>query len=334
MRTNNATLSEKIRAVKNYLAGEPVPTIARNIGRHRITIYKWVRIYKERKSFDDLKERARSGRPAKVEKKIINKIEKDLEKPASKFGFETDLWTCTRVHRQLAKKYKIKISRGHVWKILKDAGFSYQKPERRYYESDPKAQEEWIKKYLPKIKRVSREHRAILYFEDEASISLTPVMGKTWAKKGKTPLVKSTARRGNLSALSAISKSGYLLFNLKRGRVNSDDVIAFLQQMLNHHKRRHLVVVMDRAPTHTSKKVKSFIKSQKRLHVFYLPPRSPELNPDEKVWNHLKNHELKGHQETNLAGLEKLSKKKLKKVSLDKNKVKGIFFRSNVAKFL
>ena len=182
---------------------------------------------------------------------------------------------------------------------MKDAGFSYQKPERRYYESDPKAQKEWLKKELPKIKRKAQKHNAILYFEDEASISLTPVLAKTWAKKGQTPQIKSTGKRGSIAALSAISKSGHLIFNLKKGRVNSDDIIKFLKQMLKQHRRRHLVVVMDRATTHRSKKVKEFINSQKRLHVFYLPPRSPEFNPDEKVWNHLKNHELKGHQEKN-----------------------------------
>ena len=41
---------------------------------------------------------------------------------------------------------------------------------------------------------------------------------------------------------------------------------------------------------------KEFIDSQARLHVFYLPPYSPDWNPDEKVWNHLKNHELKAHR--------------------------------------
>jgi len=58
-------------------------------------------------------------------------------------------------------------------------------------------------------------------------------------------------------------------------------------------KKRHLVVVMDRAATHRSKKVIAFIESQKRLHVFYLPPRSPNLIPDEKAWNHLKHNDLK-----------------------------------------
>lgn len=334
MRQGHATFEEKKRAVENYLAGELAPTIAKNMGRHRVTIYKWVEIYEKNKSFNDLHEKKRSGRPPKIEAKTIKRVEKALQKPASKFGFETDLWTCSRVHTLLKKKYKVKISRGHVWKILREAGFSYQKPERRYYETDPKAQEEWIRKELPKIKRKARKHKAILYFEDEASISLTPVIGKTWAKKGQTPQIKSTGHRGSIAALSAISKSGHLVFNLKRGRVNSDDVIDFLKQMLKEHSRRHLVVVMDRAPTHRSKKVQKFIASQKRLHVFYLPPRSPELNPDEKVWNHLKHHELKGHQETSLDGLERLSKKKLRSMARDKSKVKGIFLRSDVAKLL
>lgn len=334
MRTDHSSYEERVRAVKSYLAGGSVSTIAENLGRHKASVYKWIKIYEKKKSYEGLADKPRSGRPVKITSKTINRIEKDLQKPASKFGYETDLWTCGRVHSLLSKKYKIKISRGHVWKILRNSGFSYQKPERRYYESDPAAQEEWIKKELPKIKIKAVKHRAILYFEDEASISLTPVLGKTWAKKGQTPIVKSTGNRGSLSALSAISKSGHLVFNLKRGRVNSDDVIEFLQQMLNQHKRRHLVVVMDRAATHRSKKVRKFIDSQGRLHVYYLPPRSPELNPDEKVWNHLKNNDLKGHQETNLDGLEKLSEKKLKALASNKKKVQAVFLRSKVAKLL
>ncbi|MGR3316892.1 MAG: transposase, partial [Candidatus Anammoxibacter sp.] len=78
-------------------------------------------------------------------------------------------------------------------------------------------------------------------------------------------------------------------------RIASDEIIEFLMQMLKHHKRRHLVVVMDKATPHTSKKTQAFIESRKRLHVFYLPSYSPDWNPDEKVWNHLKYQELKGH---------------------------------------
>jgi len=84
---------------------------------------------------------------------------------------------------------------------------------------------------------------------------------------------------------------------------------------------------MDQAPCHKSKKVKSFVQSQRRLHVFYLPPRSPEYNPDEQVWAHLKNHDLKSHRETSLKGLKSLARKKLNKLSKDPKKLKGIFKR-------
>ena len=152
-------------------------------------------------------------------------------------------------------------------------------------------------------------------------------MGKTWSGVGEKVIHRSTANRGSISAISSISNDGRLVFNLfdQGKRFKSDDIINFLKQMLDHHPRRHLVVIMDRAPCHTSKRTYNFINSQKRLHVFLLPSRSPELNPDEQVWSHLKNHELKSHQEKDLKGLKKLARKKLRKLSREPRKLMGIF---------
>ena len=132
----------------------------------------------------------------------------------------------------------------------------------------------------------------------------------------------------------AISSSGDLLFSLHTKRIASAAVIKFLEQMLKHHPRRHLVVVMDRATPHTSKVTRKFIEEQKRLHVFYLPPYSPEFNPDEKVWAHLKNHELKSHQARSQDELKLLTRRKLRNMSKDKKLLKGIFFRCCVAKLM
>ena len=99
---------------------------------------------------------------------------------------------------------------------------------------------------------------------------MTAVLGKTWAPRGQTPIQKVTGKRGGISAMSAISKSGSLIFTLLDKRIASDEVICFLKQMLLHHRKRHLVVVMDQAPPHTSKKTKSFIESQKRPRHFPL----------------------------------------------------------------
>ena len=91
---------------------------------------------------------------------------------------------------------------------------------------------------------------------------------------------------------------------------------------------------MDQAPPHTSKKTKAYIDSQKRLHVFYLPPYSPDWNPDEKVWNHLKHVELKGHQVKTKKEMKNLANQKLNKMSKNQKQMKGVFFRCFVAELL
>ena len=190
-----------------------------------------------------------------------------------------------------------------------------------------------MRSVAPRIRRTVRKHSALLYFQDEANVSLTAFLGKTWAPRGQTPRQKVTGRRGGVAAISAINGSGRLLFQLHEKRICSEEVIEFLGQMLKHHKRRHLVVVMDQAPPHTSKKTMSYIASQRRLHLFHLPKYSPDWNPDEKVWNHLKHQELKSHQAKTKPELKELAETKLRSMSGNPGLLRGIFFRCCVADY-
>ena len=133
-----------------------------------------------------------------------------------------------------------------------------------------------------------------------------------------------TGARASISEISAISNSGRLEFTLHDKSIKSDEIINFMKQLLKQHSRRHLVIVMDQARPHVSKKNIKFINSQRRLHVYQLPPYSPELNPDEKVWNHLKNIELKAHCAQNKAELKILSGRKLKSMAENPAKVKEL----------
>jgi transposase len=251
--------------------------------------------------------------------------------PASEYGYETDLWTVGRLQTVINQVYQIQVSKDTIWRRLRDADLTYQKPEREYYEIDEDARREWTRKEIPKIRRMVTKHRGILYFQDESNVSLTAFLGKTWSPRGKTPRIKVTGKRGGIAAMSAISKRGRLLFRLHEKRIASAEVIAFLRQMLAYHRRRHLVVVMDQAPPHVSKKTKGYIEEQQRLHVFHLPKYSPDWNPDEKIWNHLKHQELKGHQARTKAELKKLTKRKLNNMSKDPKLIRGLFFRCCVA---
>lgn len=68
--------------------------------------------------------------------------------------------------------------------------------------------------------------------------------------------------------------------------------------------------------------------------MFYLPSYSPDWNPDEKVWNHLKHQELKGHQAKTKEELMELTRTKLEGMSMNKDLIQGIFFRCCMADVL
>jgi len=328
-----STFDVRLRAIEAVERGIPRIQVARAYGIDRSTLYRWLESYHQ-DGVDGLYRSEGSGRPKLLEELTETELRTIVLTSALSYGFESDLWTVGRLHQVITSKFHVLVSKLTIWRRLIDAGLTYQKPEREYYEADENVRKHWRRDEMPKIKRCVLENKAILYFQDEANVSLPAFLGKTWSPCGQTPKATVTGLRGGVSAMSAISGRGSLVFRLYEKRIASTEVIEFLQQMLLHHSRRHLVVVMDRATPHTSQITQRFIESQKRLHVFYLPPYSPNWNPDEKVWNHLKCQELKSHQAKSTEELKELTQRKLKAMSKNPNLLRGIYFRCCVADFL
>jgi transposase len=327
-----STVEVRRRAVEAVRRGVPLAQVAEAQGVDRVTVYRWVRRWKALGEAG-LQRQQGSGRPRRFAGLDECTLRRIILAPASSYGFETDLWTVRRVQKVLAEQFSMSLSEDTVWRRLRDAGLTYQKPERVYCERDDAARHQWKRTEVPRIRAAVREFKAILYFEDEANVSLTAFLGKTWAPRGQTPQLRVTGARGGVSAVSAISRRGRLVFRLYDQRIASTQVIEFLAQLLAHHPRRHLVVVMDQAPPHVSRATKDYIDRQRRLHVFYLPKYSPDWNPDEKVWNHLKHHELKAHTAKTKAELTTLTASKLTTMANDPALMRGIYFRCYVADF-
>jgi len=330
----HSTYDVRLRAVRAVTDEHlPIVLVAQAYGTDRSTVHRWI----ERFQTDGdagLLRRQGNGRPRKLQTLDRNTLKKIVLSPASDYGYETDFWTTRRLIQVINSTFHVRLSKQTVMRRLHDAGLTYQKPEREYFELSEEDRQEWVSTEVPRIRRAVRKYRAILYFQDEANISLTALLGKTWAPRGQTPRQRVTGKRGGVSALSAITSRGSLIFRLHDKRIASAEVIDFLSQMLSHHRRRHLVVVMDQAPPHVSKATTAFIESQARLHVFHLPNYSPDWNPDEKVWNHLKHQELKGHQARTKSELTDLTHTKLTAMSHDPELLQGIFFRCCIADLL
>ena len=327
-----STFEVRVLAVQAVQRGWTVCDTADAFGITRQTLHRWLNRHEENGE-EGLARKPGSGRPRKLEELDENELRIIVLQAASAFGYETDLWTVGRLHRVIQERYHVAVSRDTVWRRLREAGLTYQKPEREYHEINEEARRKWRRYEVPKICKCVEKYRAILYFQDEANVSLTAFLGKTWAPCGQTPKARVTGKRGGAAAMSAISKPGHLLFRLLEKRIASPEVIDFLAQMLKHHPRRHLVEVMDQARPHTSKKTKAYIERQRRLHAFYLPSYSPDWNPDEKVWNHLKHHELKSHQAKNKDELKRLTRRKLQSMAKRPELLRGLYFRCCVSDF-
>jgi transposase len=133
-------------------------------GVSRLTVYRWLERF-ETDGIAGLERRPASGHPRKLGELIIEaELKAVVFHGASEFGFESDLSTVGRLHRVIREEYRINLSDNTVWRRLREAGLTHQKPEREYYGIDEVAPEAWLTNDVPEIHETVKKHRAILYF--------------------------------------------------------------------------------------------------------------------------------------------------------------------------
>ncbi len=155
----------------------------------------------------------------------------------------------------------------------------------------------------PGQKKAIEEQRTLV-FADQSGFYLLPLVLRTYAPAGQTPVVKEYLSHDHLSAMSGITPEGKLYMTMQERSYKGPDVVSFLQHLLRHIPGK-LLVLWDRAPIHRSKVVKEFLArgAAARIHLEQLPAYAPELNPDEGIWNYLKRVELKNLSCHNLSHL-------------------------------
>ncbi len=138
-----------------------------------------------------------------------------------------------------------------------------------------------------------KEGRTIL-FVDQSGFYLLPMVVRTYAPVGKTPVLKENLTRDHLSAMSAITLEGKLYMTFQDRAFKGEDAVRFLKHLMRQIPGK-LLVVWDGSPIHRGGAVKDFLASgaSRRLKLERLPGYAPDLNPDEGIWKHLKCVELR-----------------------------------------
>ena len=213
---------------------------------------------------------------AEVRKLIKDKLPDQLKLP---FG----LWTREAVQQLILDRYGITLSRWQVGRYLKSWGYTPQKPISKAFEQKPEKVKKWLEEEYPAIKKRAQREDAIIYFGDETGMRSDHQAGRSYAPSGQTPVIKKTGQRFSLNMISAISNRGHLQFMIIDGRFNSEVFENFLRQMIKY-SRQKIYFVTDGHPAHKTKKLNEWLSlNKKKIEVFFLPPYSPELNPQEYV---------------------------------------------------
>ena len=290
---NHQTLTElRKRGVSSVQEGQSPEVVAKALGINRVTIYGWLSRYRQG-GWHALDAKKRGGRKPKLDGKSLQWIYKTVvDKNPLQLKFTYALWTAKMVGELIYQRFGIQLSKASVCRLLGQLGLTPQRPVWRAYQQKPEAVQKWLEEEYPQIKNMAKKKKALIFFGDEAGLRSDHHAGTTWAQKGKTPVVSSTGERFGLNIISAVSAQGEFRFMTVKGRVNAPQFIDFIRRLL-HGSTRTMFLIVDGHPVHKAKSVSRFIETVKdRFQLFFLPPYSPELNPDERVWNDLKNNAI------------------------------------------
>ncbi|OGT91953.1 MAG: hypothetical protein A2514_04860 [Gammaproteobacteria bacterium RIFOXYD12_FULL_61_37] len=204
------------------------------------------------------------------------------------YQFDFCLWTLNVLRALIERELGIKLSKSAVCRLLGHLGLSPQRPIYKSYKQDPRKIEQYLAETFPEAVAKAKRLGATLFFVDEAALRSDAHRGLTWGKKGETPVVRNSGGRFGLSVISAVSPRGDLRFSFIEDGMNSKEFIGFLKK-LQRDAGKPILVITDNAKYHHSKETQAFLETtQGQIQMAFLPAYSPELNPDEQVWNHAK----------------------------------------------
>jgi transposase len=284
------------RVVEAVQRGLSQAEAARIFGVARGTVNRWMGLL-ERAGRRALKARRR-GRPpisrlalhqaAMTVRYIVGGCPDQLSLPFA-------LWTREAVQALLSRKFDLEVSVWTVGRYLRAWGLTPQKPVRRAYEQNPVAVRRWLEDEYPAIRELARQDQAHIHWLDEMGLRSDHQAGRSYGRRGQTPVVFGTGQRFRCNMISSITNRGRLAFMIFRQRFTARVFLNFLRRLLRltRKTRRKVFLIADGHPVHKSRSVSRWLAEHAaKIRIFWLPSYSPELNPDELLNQDVKTNAL------------------------------------------
>lgn len=140
-----------MEAASLFRTGFRPAEVARQLGVSCQSACRWYQAWQQ-EGAGGLRAAGRAGRLPRLDDRQWREVERVLLEGAKAFGHGSDLWTLERVAVVIEQVSGVRHHPGHVWRLLKERGWSWQKPARRAVERDEEAIAKWVREEWPKIK--------------------------------------------------------------------------------------------------------------------------------------------------------------------------------------
>jgi transposase len=302
------------------------------MGVNRSTVSEWCSLYKKG-GMKALKAK-KKGRPSEASKLapriaalVVHII---LTSSPEKHSCSGVLWTRATIAELIVQKGGPLLSKWTVGRLLKKWRMTPQKPAKRALEQDPVAIRRWLKEEYPCLVAEAKAMGAEIHWLDETGIRADHQAGRTYGRKGQTPVVEGTGQRWSFSLLSTLTNKGFLRFMTYGEKFDASMCIDFLKRLIRSTGSVPMVI-WDRHPVHRSKKVQQWLAANADcIRTSFLPAYYPQGNPVELLNQDLKANAVGRKRPKSLRELKKNVRSHLRKKQRRPSEARAYFKTASV----
>jgi transposase len=213
-----------------------------------------------------------------------------VEGRPSCLGLPYALWSRTAMQEAVKVKFGLDMPIRTVGEYFRRWHFTPQRPAKHALEQRPEQVRQWLEVDYPAIVKRAKAEGAQVHWADETAVRQDTAWVRGYAPVGHTPLLEHAAKRARpaITMISALSNQGLLRFGFHDGAINAERFVGFMADLV-HDTPAKVFLLVDRLPAHRAVKVQDWLAQHKdRMELFYLPPYSPQMNPDEWLNRDLK----------------------------------------------
>jgi transposase len=191
------------------------------------------------------------------------------------------------VHQFVQDRFGLELSSRTCLNYLHRLGFVLKRPKKRLLKAKAEKREAFVAAYVT-LRQEAQAQGAKIFFVDEAHFRADVELRAKWVQRGESALVDTSSPRFGEKATyySAVClETGEVEAMPIEGNTNAATSVAFLQQLRDKHRGR-LIVIWDNGPAHRGPAIREYLTTPDlNLRLVALPSYSPDFNPDEAIWD-------------------------------------------------